>query len=134
MADSTVPAWLEREVARGLQGLVALRLVGAPAEDSITLTLDVWLAALSARSLQWVEHLDAPRLRRGFMELYRICDHWPPPKLLMDHLGNRDPPAASLPPPRPTEEERARNLERGRAIKQRLMESLLQRGKETDKT
>ena len=40
-----VEKWLEREIARGLQGLIALRLSGAPADDSVTLTLDVWLAA-----------------------------------------------------------------------------------------
>lgn len=124
------PAWLEREVVRGLQGLVALRLVGAPAEDSVTLTLDVWLAALADRS-HWVEAVDAMRVRRAFLALYRTCDRWPPPKLLLDNLGNRDPPAA-LPPPRPTDEERARNLERGRAIKQRLLESRLQPREETE--
>lgn len=126
------PAWLEREVARGLQGLVALRLVGAPAEDSVTLTLDVWLAALVDRSQHWVEAVDAMRVRRAFVALYRTCDRWPPPKLLLDNLGNRDPPAAALPPPGLTDEERARNLERGRAIKQRLLESRLQHREETE--
>jgi hypothetical protein len=94
-----VEKWLEREIARGLQGLIALRLSGAPADDSVTLTLDVWLAAIESLSVNWNEQLDAERVRRAFRTLYRICDRWPPPKVFLDNLGNRDPPPA-LPPPR----------------------------------
>ena len=87
-----VEKWLEREIARGLQGLIALRLSGAPADDSVTLTLDVWLAAIESLSVNWNEQLDAERVRRAFRTLYRICDRWPPPKVFLDNLGNRDPP------------------------------------------
>jgi len=72
-----VEKWLEREIARGLQGLIALRLSGAPADDSVTLTLDVWLAAIESLSANWNEQLDAERVRRAFRTLYRICDRWP---------------------------------------------------------
>jgi hypothetical protein len=89
-----VEKWLEREIARGLQGLIALRLSGAPADDSVTLTLDVWLAAIESLSVNWNEQLDAERVRRAFRTLYRICDRWPPPKVFLDNLGNRDPPKA----------------------------------------
>ncbi len=104
-----VEKWLEREIARGLQGLIALRLSGAPADDSVTLTLDVWLAAIESLSVNWNEQLDAERVRRAFRTLYRICDRWPPPKVFLDNLGNRDPPKA-LPPPQISEEQRKKNV------------------------
>lgn len=106
-----VEKWLEREIARGLQGLIALRLPGAPADDSVTLTLDVWLVAIESQTVTWNEQLDAERVRRAFRTLYRICDRWPAPKLILDNLGNRDPPKA-LPAPRMSPEERARNRAR----------------------
>ena len=104
-----VEKWLEREIARGLQGLIALRLSGAPADDSVTLTLDVWLAAIESLPVNWNEQLDAERVRRAFRTLYRICDRWPPPKVFLDNLGNRDPPKA-LPPPPISEEQRKKNV------------------------
>lgn len=104
-----VEKWLEREIARGLQGLIALRLSGAPADDSVTLTLDVWLAAIESLPVNWNEQLDAERVRRAFRTLYRICDRWPPPKVFLDNLGNRDPPPA-LPPPPISEEQRKKNV------------------------
>lgn len=36
-----------------------LRLPGAPADDAVTLTLDIWLAALEGQTVIWSEHLDA---------------------------------------------------------------------------
>lgn len=114
-----VEKWLEREIARGLQGLIALRLSGAPADDSVTLTLDVWLAAIESLSANWTEQMDAERVRRTFRTLYRICDRWPPPKVFLDNLGNRDPPPA-LPPPRITEEQRKKNVARLREMMERL--------------
>lgn len=110
-----VERWLEREIARGLQGLLALRLVGAPADDSVTLTLDVWLAAIESQAIIWCEQQDAERIRQAFRALYRICDRWPAPKHLLDNLGNRDPPYA-LPAPRISEAQRQKNVARLRAI------------------
>lgn len=115
--------WLERELARGLQGLVALRLNGAPAEDSITLTLDVWLAAVSGMARGWHEHLDAPRIRKAFATLYRTCERWPAPGQLLGCLEHRPVPAA-LPVPAVTEEQRQKNLLRIQAIKKTLRENL----------
>lgn len=114
-----VEKWLEREIARGLQGLIALRLTGAPADDSVTLTLDVWLAAIESLSVSWNEQLDAERVRRSFRTLYRICDRWPPPKLFLDNLGNRDPPPA-LPPPPISKEKRKKNVARIQEIMKKL--------------
>ena len=114
-----VEKWLEREIARGLQGLIALRLAGAPADDSVTLTLDVWLAAIECQSVTWNEQADAERIRRAFRTLYRICDRWPPPKVFLDNLGNRDPPPA-LPPPPISKEERKKNVARIQEIMKKL--------------
>ena len=114
-----VEKWLEREIARGLQGLIALRLTGAPADDSVTLTLDVWLVAMESLSVHWNEQLDAERVRRAFRTLYRICDRWPPPKLFLDNLGNRDPPPA-LPPPQISEEQRKKNVAQLRELMKKL--------------
>ncbi|WP_232445604.1 hypothetical protein [Burkholderia ubonensis] len=115
-----IEKWVEREVARGLQGLVALRLPGAPAEDSVMLTLDIWLAALQDRAATWTEHGDVDRIRRAFRTLYRVCDRWPPPKLFIDNLGNRDPPPRALPAPQISEQERQRNHETLRGLVQML--------------
>ena len=117
-----VEKWLEREIARGLQGLIALRLTGAPADDSVTLTLDVWLAAIESQAVTWNEQLDAERVRRAFRTLYRLCDRWPAPKLFLDNLGNRDPPKA-LPEPPITPEARERNRARLREIMESLARS-----------
>ena len=114
-----VEKWLEREIARGLQGLIALRLAGAPADDSVTLTLDVWLAAIECQAVTWNEQADAERIRRAFRTLYRICDRCPPPKVFLDNLGNRDPPKA-LPPPPISEEQRKKNV----ALLQEIMKKL----------
>jgi hypothetical protein len=114
-----VEKWLEREIARGLQGLIALRLAGAPADDSVTLTLDVWLAAIECQAVTWNEQADAERIRRAFRTLYRICDRWPPPKVFLDNLGNRDPPPA-LPPPPISKEERKKNVARIQEIMKKL--------------
>ena len=114
-----VEKWLEREIARGLQGLIALRLAGAPADDSVTLTLDVWLAAIECQAVTWNEQADAERIRRAFRTLYRICDRWPPPKVFLDNLGNRDPPPA-LPPPPISKEERKKNVARIQEIMKSL--------------
>lgn len=110
-----VEKWLEREIARGLQGLIALRLPGAPADDSVTLTLDIWLAAIESQAITWSEHLDAERIRQAFRALYRTCDRWPAPKHFLDNLGNRDPPPA-LPAPRISEAQRQKNITKLREI------------------
>lgn len=114
-----IARWIEREVARGLQGLVALRLPGAPGEDAVTLTLDIWLAALAMRTAGWAEVQDAPRLQAAFRALYAQCTAWPAPRQLLDALPSRAPPTA-LPPPPMTAEERARNRARLTALMQQI--------------
>lgn len=103
--------WVERELARGLQGLIALRLSGAPGEDAVTLTLDIWLAALAERAASWTEAADAPRLKAAFRALYAQCTAWPVPRQLLDSLPAPKP-AVALPAPRLTPEQRAANRAR----------------------
>lgn len=119
-----IARWLEREVARGLQGLIALRLSGAPGEDAITLTLDIWLAALAQRVSGWTEDADAPRIQAAFRALYASSTAWPAPRQLLDALPPRAPPRA-LPQPTMTPEQRARN----RARLEALMQDLLRKSK-----
>lgn len=118
-----VDKWIEREVARGLQGLIALRLPGAPGEDAVTLTLDIWLAALSARAAMWSEHADAPRLQTAFRALYAQLDAWPSPRQLLDALPAPKP-APALPAPRLTPEQRAANRARLDALMKDLSQKM----------
>jgi hypothetical protein len=119
-ASIDVPAWLEREIARGLQGLVALRLAGGPPEDSITGMLDIWLAALGHRTKTWHEELDAERIRRAFRELYQRCEQWPSPRLFFNHLPPRSA-LPELPPPAMSQEQREANQARIRDIIRSLL-------------
>lgn len=121
---AVVKKWLEREVARGLQGLIALRLPGAPADDSVTMTLDIWCAALDSQTVAWSEELDAQRIKSAFLTLYRICDRWPAPKHLLDNLGNRDPPPA-LAAPQISKAQQQKNLAKLREITAQLGKSKL---------
>nr|WP_314587073.1 hypothetical protein [uncultured Pseudomonas sp.] len=100
-----VEKWLERAVVQGLQGLVALRLDGAPAADAITLTLDVWLVALS-KGRSWEEARDAWRIQAAFSTLFATCERWPPPARLLRELP---PPKEVLALPRPQLDDAQRN-------------------------
>lgn len=111
--------WLQREIARGLQGLVALRLPGGPADDSITLTLDVWLVALDTRARSWTEEADSKRIQHGFRLLYARCDRWPAPRTFLDVLPAR-PQAKALAAPAMSENQRQQNLARMRTLFKQL--------------
>ena len=47
---TAAPHWLEVVVIEGLQMLLTLRLRNAPAHDTITAVLDVWLMAIMSRN------------------------------------------------------------------------------------
>ena len=114
-----VPDWFRVVIATGLQKLLALRLAGTPPEDAIVGTAEVWLEAIWNNGCAWEEHLDRERMERAFLVLFRICDRWPPPKVFLDNLGNRDPPPA-LPPPPISKEERKKNVARIQEIMKKL--------------
>lgn len=106
-----VDEWVEREMLRGLQGLLALRLPGAPAADAVGMTADIWLVAIEPRAAAWQEELDANRIRQAFTALFTRVRQWPSPAEFLDALPARAPQPA-LPAPPLTPEQRKRNLNR----------------------
>jgi len=90
--------WFERAIVAGFQGLVTLRLDGAPPADAVNLTLDIWLVSLT-KNRQWDEALDAERIRETFESLFASCERWPSPARFLRDLKPR-----RLPPllPKPT--------------------------------
>ena len=77
--------WLKREIAKGVTGLLALRLDGAPAADAATKTADIWLVAMT-KGREWNEDRDASRIAKAFESLFANCERWPPPALLLREL------------------------------------------------
>ena len=90
--------WFERAIVAGFQGLITLRLDGAPPADAVNLTLDIWLVALT-KNRQWDEAQDAERIRETFESLFASCERWPSPARFLRDLKPR-----RLPPllPKPT--------------------------------
>ena len=78
-------SWLKREIAKGVTGLLALRLDGAPAADAATKTADIWLVAMT-KGREWNEKQDASRIAKAFETLFANCERWPPPALLLREL------------------------------------------------
>ena len=83
---NAAPHWLEVVVIEGLQMLLTLRLRNAPAHDTITAVLDVWLAAIMYRNPVWFEDRDASRFRSAFLRLAATLDTWPSPAQLYREL------------------------------------------------
>ena len=94
-------AWLKREVASGLQALVAMGLENQPASEVLPLTADIWLRAIRRGNVGCdIEQIDAPRIREAFDRLFPELVKWPAPKLLLDRI-----------PPRPQREALAAPLD-----------------------
>lgn len=83
--------WFERAILAGFQGLVTLRLDGAPPADAVTMTLDIWLVALT-KNRQWDEEQDAERIRQTFESLFASCERWPSPARFLRDLKPRKQP------------------------------------------
>ena len=83
---TSAPHWLEVVVIEGLQMLLTLRLRNAPAHDTITAVLDVWLLAIMNRNPVWDEERDAPRFRTAFLRLAGTLEAWPAPAQLYREL------------------------------------------------
>lgn len=92
--------WFERAILAGFQGLVTLRLDGAPPADAVTMTLDIWLIALT-KNRQWDEEQDAERIRQTFESLFASCERWPSPARFLRDLKPRKQPLL-LPKPERT--------------------------------
>ncbi|MFJ3469078.1 hypothetical protein [Pseudomonas sp. NPDC090201] len=78
-------AWLKREIAAGVSGLLALRLDGSPAADAMVKTAEIWLIAMT-KGREWKEEQDSVRIRKAFETLFATCERWPPPALLLREL------------------------------------------------
>jgi len=78
-------AWLKREIAAGVSGLIALRLDGAPAADSAIKTAEIWLIAMT-KGRGWDEARDVVRIRKAFETLFATCERWPAPAQLLREL------------------------------------------------
>ena len=127
-APKPLPAFVQQEVLRGLQKLVALRLQGAPPEEGIKLTAAVWLEAMAALPIGWDKQQDAGRITAAFAQLAVDAERWPPPKMLIERLPKR-PPLPQLAYDRtPTPEERARAQENLRKIKQSIKDIVQKKG------
>ena len=99
-----LPRSIHNAVIDGVQRLYVLRLDGAPADDTLPLTTQVWLDALAWRR-QWAED-DLPRLQQAFVALTATARRWPQPATLLELLPPRPAPLA-LPAPQKTAAERA---------------------------
>lgn len=107
--------WLQTEIITGLQQLFALRLPGAPGEDTIVGTAQVWLHAIRSSGIAWNQELDSVRIKGAFNALFRSCDRWPAPKQFLDSLGSRAP-AKQLPKPKYPADKAKANLKRIRGL------------------
>lgn len=111
MSDYKAAApWFERRIRRGLAALMTLRMEGHPPADTVEATAKVWAMALWP-GRAWDEALDAERIGEAFRQIALHETRWPTPAVFLRHLPAREP-QKSLPPPKPTDEEK----ERARAI------------------
>ncbi|MBH3449170.1 hypothetical protein I5S84_09955 [Pseudomonas putida] len=110
--------WFKRAIVAGFQGLVTLRLDGAPPADAVAMTLDIWLVALT-KNRQWDEQEDAERIRQTFESLFASCERWPSPARFLRDLKPRKQP---LMLPRP--ERSQAQVERGQASLKDIVDAL----------
>lgn len=110
--------WFERAIVAGFQGLITLRLDGAPPADAVNLTLDIWLVALT-KNRKWDEAEDAERIRETFESLFASCERWPSPARFMRDLKPR-----KLPPGLPKPERSQAQVERGQASLKEIVDAL----------
>lgn len=80
-----LPPALHNAVIDGLTLLLALRLPGTPAADTVQATAQAWSVALAANK-QWDEEADLPRFQTAFAVLSANTDRWPAPRHLLDCL------------------------------------------------
>ena len=83
-----LPDKLHNAVVDGLTILLALRLPGTPAVDTVVATAQAWSSVL-AFGREWDEEQDVARFQTGFLQLAAVIDRWPAPKDLLDKLPPR---------------------------------------------
>lgn len=83
-----LPDSLHDEVVDGLTLILALRLPGTPAADTIQATAQAWSVALAAGKT-WDAEQDIPRIQTAFAVLAAQTDRWPAPRDLLGCLPPR---------------------------------------------
>ena len=82
--------WLENCVITGLQMLMTLRLPGAPAQDTMDVVAEVWIAAFArGRRIGWDEGRDPARIEAAFIACAATTERWPTPGRVLDLLPPR---------------------------------------------
>jgi len=116
-----VPAWLHNAVIDGLSALQTLGLRGAPPAETVTLTAEVWIAAMWAAG-GWRGDADAERLQAAFLAIAAKAEWWPAPRAVLDCLPPLPaPPAIAADVPRPSAETIARVRDFTTALKQQML-------------
>ncbi|MBF0803324.1 MULTISPECIES: hypothetical protein [unclassified Neisseria] len=83
-----LPASLHNAVIDGLTLILALRLPGTPAADTVQATAQAWSVALAAGKA-WDAEQDIPRINQAFAVLAAQADRWPAPRDLLGCLPPR---------------------------------------------
>ncbi|MCS4534270.1 hypothetical protein [Neisseria montereyensis] len=83
-----LPDNLHNAVVDGLTMLLALRLTGTPAVDTVQATAQAWSVAL-AHGKQWDEAQDIKRIQTAFVVLSGQAKRWPSPSDLLDCMPPR---------------------------------------------
>ena len=90
--------WLDKEIERGLAGLVIMRVPGFPPAEQMENVVRVWSGAL-AGTRKWDEAQDVDRIREAFRQLVLLSKRWPTVSEFLEVLPMRgNAPAQTLPP------------------------------------
>lgn len=85
-----MPTELQDVIIKGLQNLMALRLRGAPAADTLEATAKAWILALTAKPVAWDAERDVARMKKAFVTLMGNCETWPTPVAFYERLPPRE--------------------------------------------
>ena len=100
--------WLDKEIERGLAGLVIMRVPGFPPAEQMENVVRVWSGAL-AETRKWNEAQDVDRIREAFRQLVLLSKRWPTVSEFLEVLPMRDvAPAQTVPAAAPPYTHRCR--------------------------
>lgn len=105
--------WIQDEILRGLQKLLALSLERTPAGELLPITVGAWVEAIM-RGRAFDEALDVPRFRSAFVTMAEHRRTWPTPADFLAALPDRET-FKALPAKTPAPEEAARVIAEIRA-------------------
>lgn len=86
-----MPDEIKDAILQGLINLMALRLRGSPAADTVSATATAWIMALSAKPVQWDVKLDLARVQKAFVILMGGTETWPTPIAFFERMPPREP-------------------------------------------